>query len=330
LLEGTGEESINYNYRDNNNSNHDDANQTSEVEAEFPCWKLSDYHVHPGYSIDAIPATIRQYCLQAVKLGLKEICFTPHLEYEAGRPNINNRIRLHGEKIPSYELRWLDAYLEEIEEARKEFAGEELTVKFGLEIGYNPYLEELIYTVLQEFPFDFVLGAVHSINGISISSIQECPEYFRLCTLDDLRQDYFSILDMTVKTSFFDCLAHVDIYRRYGYDYYGPDIVNMHRGAIEPVLREAARRKVGLEINTSSIRRGGTEFHPSQEILSLALEAGIEFFTVGSDAHELEELGDHLKEAYLLLETWGQTACGFSNREPYALTLDEHYTRSSK
>jgi len=296
---------------------HDNQNQNRN--SEHTCRGLSDYHVHPGYSIDAVPANIHQYCQQATALGLEEICFTPHLEYEAGRPNLNNYIRLGEEEIPSYDLRWLEEYLKEVEEAREEFGPAGLEIKFGIEIGYNPHLEELIHNVLHRFPFDFVLGAVHSINGISISSLQECPEYFSLCTLEDLRRDYFDILAMTVKSGFFDCLAHVDIYRRYGYDYYGPDIENMHRGAIEPVLKEAARRNVGLEINTSSIRRGGTEFYPSREILSMARDAGIVIYTLGSDAHDLAELGSHLHDASVLLKEWKQPVCGFTRRKPYLL-----------
>jgi len=280
---------------------------------------LADYHLHPGYSVDAIPATLRQYCLRALELDLKEICFTPHLEHEWGRPNINNHVRLRGKTVPSYELHWLDEYFREIENAREEFKGNKLIIKAGVEIGYNPQLEELISKVLQEFPFDFVLGAVHSINGVSISSLQECPEYFSLCTLEDLRRDYFHVLTKAVESGFFDCLAHLDIYRRYGYDYYGPEITTMHRGAVEPVLTEAARRNIGLEINTSSIRRGSSEFHPSLEILRLAVDAGVNIFTVGSDAHAPEELGANLEEAFTLLKEMELSAYGFNQRKPYLL-----------
>jgi histidinol-phosphatase (PHP family) len=44
------------------------------------------------------------------------------------------------------------------------------------------------------------------------------------------------------------------------------------------------------------------EFHPAREILPLAARAGIKTFTVGSDAHSLDELGDGIDEALALLK----------------------------
>lgn len=279
----------------------------------------ADYHLHPGYSVDADPATVRQYCARALELDLQEICFTPHLEHETGRPNTNNLVRLHGKQVSSQDLRWLEAYFTEIEEAREEFQGSGLEIRVGIEIGYGPHLDEFIEKVLREFSFDFVLGAVHSIYGISISSIEECPEYFSLCSLEDLRKDYFRTLELAIQSGFFDCLAHLDIYRRYGYEFYGEEILTIHRGVLGPLLEEAARRRMGVEINTSSIRRGGKEFHPSREILAMAEEAGVDIFTVGSDAHSPEELGTDLEPAYQLLEEAGQPVYIFRNRIPQVL-----------
>jgi len=280
---------------------------------------LIDYHVHPGYSLDAAHRSIRDYCRRALELGLKEICFTTHLENEPDHFHTNNEVRLHGRRVPSYQLHWLEEYFKEIERARDNFTGDGLIVKAGIEIGYSSHLEEFIERVLTGFPFDFVLGAIHSVQGTSISNLKDCPEYFRLCTLEDLREDYFGTLENAVKSGFFDCLAHVDLYRRYGYDFYGEDIYTIHRGFIEPIFEEAARRRTGLEINTSTARRGIEEFHPTREILQLAVEAGIEIFTVGSDAHSLDELGDHVSEAISLLEEMGQQVYGFSRRQPYTL-----------
>ncbi len=280
---------------------------------------LADYHVHPGYSIDAAPENIRRYCLQARDAGLKEICFTTHLEHDAVYFHQNNEVRLQGQRVPSYRLHWLDEYFREIEEARQEFKTTGPVVKAGVEIGYSAQLEELIHRALQDYPFDFVLGAIHSVQGASISAIKECPEFFHLCSLEDLKQDYFGALENAVKSNFFDCLAHPDLYRRYGYEFYGPEILNMHRGIIEPILKEVAKRGMGLEINTSSLRRGLKEFHPSREILDMAVKTGVEIFTVGSDAHSLEELGDNIKEATLLLEQKGQNVYGFTRRRPYPL-----------
>jgi len=59
---------------------------------------------------------------------------------------------------------------------------------------------------------------------------------------------------------------------------------------------------MGLEVNTSSRRRGLEEFHPTREMLTLAAQAGIKIFTVGSDAHSLDQLGDCIDEALAVLK----------------------------
>lgn len=275
----------------------------------------TDYHVHPGYSIDASPLKMKDYCHRAVELGLVEICFTTHFEFDPVRREIDNFVILDGKKYSAHDLIWLDAYFKEIEDVQREFKDTGLKVKAGIEIGYDIGLERDIEKVVKNYPFDFVLGAIHCLDHIAISSMKESPRYYASRSLADVREDYFTTLREAVNTGFFDCIAHVDLYRRYGIKHYGREILTIHRGVIEPVLEEMARRNMGLEINTSSLRRGIKEFHPSREIVSLAVEAGVKVFTVGSDAHSLEDLGDHIDGALALLEEFGLYNHVFTRRQ---------------
>lgn len=265
----------------------------------------TDYHVHPDFSIDASPVKIRDYCCRAVEIGLAEICFTTHYECDPVRREIDNFVVLNGRKHPVHDEAWVEAYLREIEDARREFEASGLKVKAGIEVGYEVGLERDIEKIVNGYPFDFVLGAIHCLKHIAISSMKESPGYYASRSLAEVRDDYFTTLREAVNTGLFDCMAHVDLYRRYGIRHFGQGILSIHRGIIEPILEEMARRGMGLEINTSSLRRGVREFHPSREIISLAVEAGVRVFTVGSDAHSLEELGDHIDEALALLEEFG-------------------------
>ncbi|HHU32034.1 MAG: histidinol-phosphatase [Zhaonellaceae bacterium] len=278
----------------------------------------TDYHVHPNYSIDASPVEIKEYCNKALELGLAEICFTTHVELEPERNDIDNFVILAGQKVSVFNEFWLDKYFEEIVEAQDEYAGT-LKVKAGIEIGYCPGVEKTIEKMLNNYPFDFVLGAIHCLRHIAISSMKESPVYYESRDLATLRQDYFETLEEAVATGLFDCIAHVDLYSRYGFKHYGPDIHSIHQGAIEPIFEKMARKGMGLEINTSSLRRGLKEFHPSKEIVQLAAESGIEVFTVGSDAHSLEQLGDHIDEALELLKKLNLTNHGFTKRKAYPI-----------
>lgn len=261
----------------------------------------TDYHVHPDYSLDAESVKIKDYCHRALELGLMEICFTTHLEFNPLQREKSNFVFYKGKKHCVYERDWLDSYFREITQAQQEFKDDGLKVKAGIEVGYLRGLEKDIEEIIGQYPFDFVLGAIHYLNNTCIASKKYSSQYFSNRNLSSVRYDYFTILAETVKCGLFDCIAHVDLYQRYGSKYYGAEMSTMHRGVVEPIFKEMARRNMGLEINTSSLRRGLKEFHPAREMVYLAAKAGIKIFTVGSDAHALDELGDHIDDALTLL-----------------------------
>jgi histidinol-phosphatase (PHP family) len=219
-----------------------------------------------------------------------EICFTTHFEFD--RPYF------------SFPPGWLDNYFAEIQRAQGEFKQQGLKIKAGIEIGYQRGYEKEIERIVAQYPFDYVLGAIHHMSGYSIASLNESPGYFGSRDLKTVRQEYFTLLAEAVKYGLFDAIAHLDIYTRYGIRHYGDQIFTIHRGIVEPILQEMAKRNIGLEINTSSVSRGLEEFHPSKEIIALAQKAGIKIFTVGSDAHKLDELGRHIDEALALLDAF--------------------------
>ncbi|NLK00835.1 MAG: histidinol-phosphatase HisJ family protein [Clostridia bacterium] len=266
---------------------------------------LTDYHIHPDYSMDALPISIDRYCERAVELGLREICFTTHFELDPLREQMDNFVIYKGKKHPVSDYRWLDGYLQEIQDAGDSYESDGLAVKAGVEIGYDLGLGKEVEKVVEAYPFDFVLGSVHCLDHTAISSMEESPKYFSTHSLSQTREDYFNILNEAVETGLFHCIAHIDLYRRYGYEYYGPNVNTIHRGVIEGIFKEMAHRGMGLEVNTSARRRGFPDFHPSEEILSMAVKAGVEVYTVGSDAHRLEDLGCGIEDALELLNKYG-------------------------
>ena len=135
----------------------------------------TDYHVHPNYSIDASPATIKDYCQKALALELREICFCTHVELDPLRRDKENFVMVNGEKWPVYEFEWLDYYFQEIAQAQEEFKNSGLKVKAGVEMGYCPGVEGTIERIVSDYPFDFVMGAIHCLDHISIYSKKKAP-----------------------------------------------------------------------------------------------------------------------------------------------------------
>jgi len=279
---------------------------------------LADYHVHPGYSMDAEPCSIEQYCQRAVELGLQEICFTTHFECDPRRKHIDWLVRLNGRYHPMDRWSWIDHYLHDIERAKGIFKSAGLKVKAGLEVGYDVGLEAVIEELVTNYPWDFILGSVHCLNHIAISSGRESPFYFRGRTAKQVCLDYYKILQEAVSTGFFDCVGHLDIYRRHGLDYLGEEINQAELEHAERIFKQISRQGMGLEINTSG-RRKGQDFFPSGRLLKLAKECGITIFTMGSDAHRISELGQGLVQATELLHTHGLCLHSFEKRIPTAV-----------
>ncbi len=274
---------------------------------------MFDYHIHPGFSIDAEEYSISDYCRQAVAIGLREICFTPHYEFDPLRKEIDWWVRYNG-RVMSIEEEWLPFYVEEVHQAAERFASLGLGVKAGLEIGFDIGLEERIARVAEAYPFDFIIGSVHCIDHVAISSAQESAPYYAVQPLQRVVELYFATLRQAVASGLFDVVGHMDIYRRHGYKFYGPDILQAHRPYLSEVLEIMAEKKVGLEVNTSSLRHNQREFYPSREILELAVAAGVSVFTIGSDAHRIGELGQGVTAGLAMLQELNTSAATFSRR----------------
>ncbi|MDN5294486.1 MAG: histidinol-phosphatase family [Eubacteriales bacterium] len=265
---------------------------------------LVDYHVHPNYSIDAQDVAMEVYCQRALELGLKEICFTPHFECNPRRRHLDWFIRLEGQLIPMEQLEaWVPLYLDEVKRLQDEY-GDRLWVGAGIEVGYEEGLEGAIEKLLSSYSFDFVIGSIHCLEDVAISSARESAAYFPCRDVEEILELYSRRMERLIASGFFHTVGHFDIYRRHGEKYFGSRLREREEEYLVPLLKEVAKRGLALEINTSGTKTG-TDFFPSTRFLELAREAGVEVCSVGSDAHRPEELGREVEKALGLIKRYG-------------------------
>jgi histidinol-phosphatase (PHP family) len=190
-------------------------------------------------------------------------------------------------------------------------------VRAGVEVGYELGLEGTISDFLQRWPFDFVLGAIHVLDHIAITAGEELEEFRRSLMprgAEYLASRYFEYVRAAAGSGLFDCVAHLDIWRKYVVPEAGEGFVRAVEPLVEPMVRAVARSGAGLEVNTSALRRGQSEPYPSRDILMLAVESGVRTFTVGSDSHSPEALGAGVRDATELLRGLGITPARFARR----------------
>jgi len=259
--------------------------------------KLADCHVHPNYSKDVeVGATIDLYCQRALEIGLSEICFTVHYDTDPLRRDLDDFVRVKGE-IKSFDSDWIKGYQQEIMEAQGKYSRLGLSIRGGLEIDYSPHIEYELRRFLSQNKFDYVLGAVHCLDHISIAASNESSKYFKNKELSELSQAYFDIVRKAVKSRLFPVIAHLDVYKKYGYEHYGPEILEIHRAYIPEIFKLMRDNGVGFEVNSSGLQRPFADFYPGKEILLLTKGSGVKLASFGSDCHRVEDLGLGIREA---------------------------------
>lgn len=257
---------------------------------------MIDFHVHCDYSVDA-SGSVDEFARHALEGGLTEICFTTHCDLDPERRHHDGRVRVAGE-IVEVTSDWLGTYVEEVRRASDIYRGQGLAIRCGLEIGYTPGIEDMIQAAVGSFGFDFVLGGVHTLEGVDIVSDRESNEYFARKSPRQVCEHYYHDLGEAIHSGLFDCIAHIDIYKRCGLDFYGEPLNVAHRGLVEPLLGEMAGRGLSLEINSGGLRKGLRWPYPSPDILKAAREAGITRITPGSDAHRPDQVGSGLDRCF--------------------------------
>ncbi len=264
---------------------------------------MIDYHIHPDYSLDA-KGNVNEFCEQALHIGLSEIAFTTHLDTD-GKDDCF--VRVKGKKIDVQSSYWLEEYESSIQKANEKYQERGLKVLVGVEVDCYPGVEERLPERFYSTDFDIILGSVHLINHIAISDESRAPRIMETYSLDELSKEYYGVLIDSLELKLFDVIAHLDLYVRFGVEYYGEQINTVWKSFIPRLTQKMKKYDIGFEVNTSSWRRGKTEPMPSSEIISALLEAGIMNVTTGSDAHFPKDVGNGIERATRLLQQIGFT-----------------------
>ncbi len=273
---------------------------------------MIDYHIHPDYSLDA-EGKIRDYCQLAKEMGYKEIGFTPHLEIDPKRKELDDKINLNGQ-IVSMRSNWLDYYFEEIDKARRDYP--ELKIRAGLEVGYEEEVKEEIKEIVAAYPFDYLLGAVHCVDHIALTSRNEFNLIKnRIRTAEEFLDKYFAELRKAVASSLFDCLAHIDAYKKYIVKVYGPRLLTASQRYMAAFLTEIGKTNIGIEINLSGLRHELKEIYPAPDLLRKAQGLGVKVFILGSDCHRVSDFGEFSKEGEKILKDLGIRLTSFWRRQ---------------
>ena len=256
---------------------------------------MFDYHMHTKVSYDG-KSTAAEMVQAAAAAGLKEICFTDHIDYDP------KGILVGG----AFETEAYNA-------AYDNLSHNEVVIRRGFEFGMLPDNRETLLADLQRRHFDFVIGSVHFVDDIDI--------YFEEFWQDKtIRQAEMRCLEQTLECvkahDGFDVLGHITYPSKCpGNPNKIPIQYNDYREVADEILKALVAKGKGLEVNTSGVDRCGV-YLPDADYLHRFKELGGEIVTVGSDAHNTDRVGQYCMDACRMVADIFGYVCTFADRKP--------------
>jgi len=232
---------------------------------------------------------------KAIEKGITYLCFTEHHDIEFPECGIDFEL-----DIPAYY-----DYIVKMKDKYKD----QITVLMGIEIGMQPHIYDQLEQIINRYPFDFILASNHLGQGVDPYQ----PEYFSNISKKEAYTIYFKDVLFNVKYfDNFDSYAHLDYVMRYY-----PDGEKMYRYAdykvvLDQILKLIIEKGKSIEINTSGLRKGLGTANPIEAVFRNYFMLGGRRVTLGSDAHNPEDLMADFDTAIKLLKF-----IGFRGRKVY-------------
>lgn len=251
---------------------------------------VSDYHIHSSFSGDCVE-DLERICKRAKEIGIKEIAITDHMDLDVNGTSNSDDFKLN-----------LDEYVPTILRLKEKYKND-LDIKLGMEFGIQRHLGEIGDKIVKEYPFDFIISSVHSVDKLLLDQ----NEFWKNKTREEAHDKYFlEILKSVENFNEFSVQGHLDFITRYGgVDKKGFIDYIRYQDIIDEILKKLISKGKGIEINTSGIRYNENRFYPCDNIVKRYFELGGEIITIGSDSHKASDLGKDFKKAYDFLESIG-------------------------
>ena len=138
---------------------------------------IVDYHMHlrdEAGNITFTPDAVRPFLATALARGVAEIGFTEHVYYFRADRASSGTFPTSSERCV-YDL---DDYCNAVLEAKRQG----LPVKLGLEVDYVGEQQARLAELLEPYPFDYLLGSVHWLDGMAVDM---SPGVWEVMTVDE-------------------------------------------------------------------------------------------------------------------------------------------------
>lgn len=230
---------------------------------------LTTYHNHTLWSDGR--ATLADMVAGARRLGVAELGVSDHLViHPSGSPP---QWSMDPARFPDYVACVLDAA-----------TGADPVLRLGVEADWFADTEAELADVLAAFPLDYVIGAVHEVDGFTLDADPAPWDELGEADRNDLHRAYWQRVRGLAASNLFDVVAHLDLPKKFGHR------ATTDLGAdIQAALDAIAAAGLVVELNTSGMFLPCAEPYPGVDLLRECRRRGLAV-TLSADAHRPEHL----------------------------------------
>jgi len=289
-----------------------------------------DYHLHLWpHDESETPLRVDQlaaYCAKAQAAGVEELAVTEHLFRFRQAESLLGGFWADDAIPPALQASmaeyWdfhatadLDEYVACAQEAKD--AG--LPVVIGLEVDFYRGRMDQVAGLLENYPFDVLLGSVHWLGAWRFDDIDVPLQMDEWSTreVDDCWEDYTLALEELAASGACDVLAHPDLIKVAGY------VPDAPTEWWDRMAEAAAASGMAAELSSAGWRKPVGEQYPALGLMERFAARGVPF-TTASDAHRQEQVADHALALRHILQTVGVGSLrGYRGRVPHTVVLGD-------
>lgn len=253
---------------------------------------MMDGHTH----LENGPLSV-EYCMQFVQAAAKKGMTTLHIldhthrfkEFAPMYEPLKKADIRQQEWFEKKQLEPLQNYFDLIAKMRK--LQLPIEVKFGLEVCYAPQDKAFLRNLLQQYPYDFLIGSIHSIDGL----LYDMEAFSREILWDKydtnaIYKRYYEIMEDMICSDLFTQIGHPDQLKLFHYEP-SYDL----KPTYERLALCAKQHHVYMENNTGIYYRYHHEdMGTNAEFLAILKQYGVPIMTA-SDAHKSEHVGMYIQ-----------------------------------
>lgn len=259
---------------------------------------LRDGHIH----LENGPLSV-EYAMKfveaGVQMGMEEIQILDHTHRFVEFAPMYERLKTTSQKqrawLEKKTLEPLSTYHELMETMKQKALP--IRVKWGLEVCYDPDQKSLIKDIVTQYPYDFLIGSIHSIDGRLYDMPFSKEILWDVMDVDDIYRRYYEIMEDMIASDLFTQIGHPDQLKLFHYQ----PTYDLYSTYVR-IAKAAKAHDVYMEHNTGIHYRYHHEDQGTNPLfLQVLKDYGVKIMSA-SDAHIPEHVGKEIKDIVQAIE----------------------------